>query len=320
MCRLGSNILELKRHAALQSVFFFATAAKKRMDEPAMPGVVPHEIIVETYDDEKESKPMSLNDSEALSSAAYNGHTELVKMLLKSGVRQTSETSPFALFGAAMCGHTEIVRMLLESGARQTPKTSPDALEWAAWRGHTEIVKMLLESGARQTPETSHNALGEAASKGHTEIVKMLLESGARQTPKTSSLALQWAVEYNCTEIVGLLLESGARQTPETSHFALLVAVQNGHTEILKMFRFVHNFDEIKERLDDEFTSFDAESCQAMDDAINALLADFKEEDAEHDTFWDAQRIALLDQYEKRCGALLKQMDIETFAQEFLQD
>jgi ankyrin repeat protein len=168
---------------------------------------------------------------------------------------------------------------------------------------------LLLESGARQTSETSPAALAFATRSGDVEIVSLLLESGARQTPETSRYALEFAAMSGDVEIVSLLLESGARQTPATSSGALQEATDRGHVEIVKMLRAVETMDQIKERLDGEIREIDAEELNASIDNVLHVYP--------FGTWWDKQRKALIDLFERRCGALIKQIDIESFAKEF---
>lgn len=76
-----------------------------------------------------------------------------------------------ALVMAAYEGHTDIVRLLIENGA----DTFNDALDHASFKGHTEIVKMMLEKGADKLwCPTRH-----ACKYGHSDIIKLLLEHGA---------------------------------------------------------------------------------------------------------------------------------------------
>jgi ankyrin repeat protein len=257
----------------------------------------------------------------SLSVAVREGYIEIVKLLLESGARCAR-----SLESASYRGHTEIVKMLLESGARQTPETSPDALQLAAYHGHIEVVKMLLESGARETTETSSYALQGAARGGHIEIVKMLLDSGSRQMcpdsrpkskPWTSPDALKLAAVNGNIEIVRMLLKSGARETPVCSKGALHWTALYGHTAIVKMLRAVENLDRIKERLEDESQEMDAGSYHEINASIDKLLTE-EDNPLDSEDWWDKQRKALIDLFERRCGALIKQMDIDSFAEEFL--
>tara|TARA_Y100001970_G_scaffold36092_1_gene44617 strand:+ start:359 stop:1027 length:669 start_codon:yes stop_codon:yes gene_type:complete len=121
-------------------------------------------------------------------SAVEQGLVGVVKYLLNLGVDTEIKYGEVvydvgtALHYAAYEGHTEIVKLLLDAGAdkdvmvflAQTP------LHWALMEGHTEIVKLLLDVGARAHGIGGYETpLHVAARDGHTEIVKLLLDAGA---------------------------------------------------------------------------------------------------------------------------------------------
>ncbi len=84
-----------------------------------------------------------------------------------------------ALYSAARNGHLEVVECLLHAGA------SPDAvgvfgataLQWAALGGHEAVVELLVEQGARiggRDPRFGADAAGWAAEGGHHELAEWL--------------------------------------------------------------------------------------------------------------------------------------------------
>eukprot|EP00731_Ephydatia_muelleri_P016141 Em0009g565a len=75
-----------------------------------------------------------------LYTAAENGHTAVVEMLLKAG----ADMNKTPLYTAAENGHTAVVEMLLK--ARADMNKTP--LYVAAANGHTAVVEMLLMAGA----------------------------------------------------------------------------------------------------------------------------------------------------------------------------
>ncbi|KAL1862114.1 hypothetical protein Plec18170_000938 [Paecilomyces lecythidis] len=133
--------------------------------------------------------------------AATNGHTEVVKLLVKKGTNIESKDfrQQTALSLAAENGHIKVVKLLMNYDADIESKdwNGCTILCQAVASGHTEIVKFLVENGANiESKFSEFTPLSLAASSGHMEIVKLLLEKGAdigsndsnRQTPLFS----QW--------------------------------------------------------------------------------------------------------------------------------
>jgi ankyrin repeat protein len=129
----------------------------------------------------------------ALMVASYQGHTDIVKLLLEKGVdvnSKATENNITALFPASQNGHTEVVKLLLGKGADVNAKATSDgatALWMASQNGHTEVVKLLLERGANvnvKKTDDDATALYVASQNGHTEVVKLLLEKGANVNAK----------------------------------------------------------------------------------------------------------------------------------------
>jgi ankyrin repeat protein len=114
-------------------------------------------------------------------SACCQGYPKTVEILVKHGadVNIPDDQGETALGIAARNGHTEIVRMLLKKCAVDTPDNEGRTLVFiTAKEGHTETVKMLVEHGANVNipNDDGETPLGIAARCGHTEIVRMLLE------------------------------------------------------------------------------------------------------------------------------------------------
>ncbi|WP_232237323.1 MULTISPECIES: ankyrin repeat domain-containing protein [Actinoalloteichus] len=109
-----------------------------------------------------------------LYSAAVNGHTDAVRLLLAAGAVPDVESHGGPDEGTPLCaaaswGHLDVVRLLLEHGAdaNLSEATHPEAdvdaagmtpLEWAVLGGHDEVVAALVEAGAMvpdfMTPES----------------------------------------------------------------------------------------------------------------------------------------------------------------------
>jgi hypothetical protein len=152
----------------------------------------------------------------ALMIASFEGHTEIVRLLLEYGanVNLTDNIYGSALKVASSYGHIAIVRLLINSGADVTPNYWHGApLHDASNMGYTDIVRLLLKSGAEvnHCEYECYTALQAASREGHIDIVRLLLESGANVDPQNSQKSpLDLAAGRNHEDIVALLQEWGA--------------------------------------------------------------------------------------------------------------
>uniref|UniRef100_A0A6C0J433 Uncharacterized protein n=1 Tax=viral metagenome TaxID=1070528 RepID=A0A6C0J433_9ZZZZ len=139
-----------------------------------------------------------VNGRTALWMAGWDGHTEIVSMLLKNGADANTRDSSgrTALWTASANGHTEIVSMLLEKGAdaNTTDDSVQDgrtALWMASANGHTEIVSMLLKNGAdRKTDDGTGRTALMMAMPEHRDIVSLLAGQEIKQADDKGSLSV----------------------------------------------------------------------------------------------------------------------------------
>jgi ankyrin repeat protein len=119
--------------------------------------------------------------------AAYNGHKEVIRVLLSNDadIEALSRNGEMtALLMAAYNGHNDIVEYLLSKGASadKTNVRGDSALSLASFRGHLKVVQSLLGRRANvelRTRTNSFTALHFAAYKGHLTIVKRLVAAHA---------------------------------------------------------------------------------------------------------------------------------------------
>jgi ankyrin repeat protein len=153
--------------------------------------------------------------------AARRGHIEAVRLLLDAGVDVNVpcvEHDITALITAAYDGRTELVGMLLaEPGINvsATTESGTTALKAAAGYGHMEVLRLLLDDprvelnqGGSDSGET---ALACAARKGHIEAVRLLLERSTSndrfdESRASIGMALQYAALNSQPEVMRLLL------------------------------------------------------------------------------------------------------------------
>ena len=158
------------------------------------------------------------------------------------------------LLVAAAKGHSEVVKLLLETGLEKDLATPYEktALRLAVENGHVEIVRLLLEAKGKSAKFKVHKyaaaydldkALLVAAAKGHSEVVKLLLEAGADDDLATpcEQTALELAVENGHVEVVRLLLEAMAKfeghkyRVASNLTKAMRVAAAKGLSEVLEL-------------------------------------------------------------------------------------
>ncbi|XP_077104988.1 cortactin-binding protein 2 isoform X2 [Siphateles boraxobius] len=140
----------------------------------------------------------------ALISAALNGHTDCLNLLLTSGAsaEAANETGFTPLHASAVNGHHGCVKALLKCGADLEKEClqGRTPLYLACEQGHVECVKVLLDAGAERSHVTTDNctALHAAVSSGHVGPLKLLLhhpspepDPGLPASPSDSNQELQ---------------------------------------------------------------------------------------------------------------------------------
>ena len=174
--------------------------------------------------------------------AAYQGQSEVVRLLLHRGIDKDSWVEgeipccgtphPYVTAGTPLCfaaqsGQVEVVRLLLSEGADidKANAKGRTPLGNASRRGHVDVVMQLMVAGAdrnkanmrRRTP------LHEATYHGHTDVVALLV--GPSVDLETADMdgktVLGVAAEKGHVEIVQLVLRAGADKEKESKHSAL---------------------------------------------------------------------------------------------------
>jgi ankyrin repeat protein len=163
--------------------------------------------------------------------AAYNGHKEIVEMLIEKAADAGAVDKYLGtpLHYAAKGGHMEIAEMLIEKGANVSAATKDGwtPLCWAANNGHREIkdmvfgsigqkevAEMLIKRGADVNAKVKYGStpLHMAANCGHKEIGDMLIENLADVDAKDEDgeTPLHWAAQQGHKEIAEVLIEKMA--------------------------------------------------------------------------------------------------------------
>jgi ankyrin repeat protein len=120
--------------------------------------------------------------------AAYDGYTEIAKLLIEKGAEVDAkggadlDTTP--LIYAASQDRADMVKLLIEKGANVNIKTRYGwtPLIFAATRGQVVIAKLLIDKGADVNVKlpAGETALSEAEKAGKSDLVRLLRQAGAK--------------------------------------------------------------------------------------------------------------------------------------------
>jgi ankyrin repeat protein len=181
----------------------------------------------------------------AIHYAAMQGRTEVIRLLLDSGVHPDCETShgETPMMSAAGSGHISAIKLLLDFGAdvNKGDRDNRRAIHWAALFGQTEVIQLLLDIGVHPDREmgNAQTPLMLAAQRGHVAAVKALLHSGAdvnKSDDVSGWRAIHHAARFGQIEVIRLLLGSGVHPGQETGggHTPLMLAAQHGHISAIE--------------------------------------------------------------------------------------
>ncbi len=142
-----------------------------------------HKQTQQTSGNKEISEPTA---EEQLRQSALDGNLEKVKEMINGGVNVNSPDSEghTALMFAAFNGHSDIVLLLLESEAAidRRDLVGRTALLYGSTGPFPETVKILLDKGAKPNiidSEEHFSPLMHAAAEGNLDVVKVLIEYGA---------------------------------------------------------------------------------------------------------------------------------------------
>jgi len=171
--------------------------------------------------------------------AAYNGYTDIARLLVQAGASATVENrdnkTPIDL--ASEQGHGSLAEML-----DRIPELH-DAIRSGSHPPDMETIRRLIDEEQSinvKHPATFHShdgytPLHGASRQGHAEVVQALLDAGADiyLTDKSEATALDIALGEGHAEIAEILRNAGTPiNLPESS---LESAVSNGYTETVRI-------------------------------------------------------------------------------------
>lgn len=191
----------------------------------------------------------SRDEVTALLAAVFNGHVQIVQLLLSKGaqVNFRAESSKCTIISyAALKGQAQAIRILLDEGANAEAldyhKRTP--LFLAAEAGQEDVVKLLvIDEGVNPDP-VSHgvgSALSQAAKGGHLGVVEFLLSREDVDVNRVFSnrpTALAEAAGQGHVRAVTLLLGRGdvdINLADKHGRTPLSCAADNGHEEVVRV-------------------------------------------------------------------------------------
>ncbi|XP_008285476.1 ankyrin repeat domain-containing protein 6b [Stegastes partitus] len=146
--------------------------------------------------------------------AAYKGHIEVVRILLKAGcdldIQDDGEQT--ALHRAAVVGNGDVISALIQEGCAldRQDKDGNTALHEVSWHGFSQSVKLLVKAGANvhAKNKAGNTALHLACQNGHAQSSKVLLLGGSRPDSKNhgGDTCLHVAARYNHMAMIRILL------------------------------------------------------------------------------------------------------------------
>ncbi|KAJ3163001.1 hypothetical protein HDU88_006495 [Geranomyces variabilis] len=170
-------------------------------------------------------------DKSNVKCAAFNGHADIVQLLLNDGRFQIGD----AVFGAASSGHAAVVKVLL-TDSRVDPTIMEDHLLCdSCGNGRIAIVETLL-ADPRINPAVSNSwPLRFALSNGHEAVAKRLLADPRVDPSAARSAAFRYAAARGFTEIVESLLTDERVDPAACSNEAYRIASRNGDADMVKV-------------------------------------------------------------------------------------
>lgn len=143
----------------------------------------------------------------ALRTAAENGRTKVV-LLLQSRTNIDSIYVDIALTSAAQNRHSEIVKLLVQNFSGISAIQAAFALQCAAESGDIDSVKLFLQNFAEIYMFAIIKATKKAAENGHAEILTLLLEKHPNPLDMQPILHAEWQTQAKPDEEIIKILEN----------------------------------------------------------------------------------------------------------------
>jgi ankyrin repeat protein len=159
--------------------------------------------------------------------SAYNGHTEIVRELIRRGadVNFITNKGDSAIENAAHVGHLEVVKVLIAAGAVITDGVFTHVIK----NGHIAILKYLLTM--IRPPQ---DAVFDAVCYNQPHTIRVLAKAGADMNFQNP---VHWAIDENYNECLRALCINGANLNllDEANDSPLRQAILEGNHEAVRI-------------------------------------------------------------------------------------
>lgn len=152
----------------------------------------------------------SCGDNVPLLTAAKNGYTDIVSLLLSRSEVNPAYPGNMPLLLAVRKGHFDIVKMLLNDYRVDPTVNNNEAFITACYKGHLDIVNFLMQDDRVDIEAEEGAGLRFAAMKDEFNVVLKLLEDDRIDVNNNDSAAVVWAGYYGNYDVVKLLVANGA--------------------------------------------------------------------------------------------------------------
>lgn len=215
-----------------------------------------------------------------LNRAVRNGHTQVLELMLNSGVKIGQKVINTLLTVAVEEGHAEDVKLLLTAGAQidEADPNSTPLLYTAAENGHADMIELLQSKGAdidKTKSSDGQTPLYVAAKRGHAHVVELLLKAGADiyKASLNGEIPLDAAVQSNYADVVILLLTARTYKGPLLNNCSLLlhVAAKHGSENVIEL--LLRKDANIDQRTKDGSTPLHIASREGKEAIVKLLLS-----------------------------------------------
>ena len=188
----------------------------------------------------------------AFHKACFNGHLNIVKLLIIHGanIYSTTQGGALCLHITAYNGHNSIIQLLVNDYKvpinSQTTSTLGTALHYATGRGQVETVKLLIDLGAKVdiNTKTGTTSLHVAALKTNVEMMKVLISYGKAdiniRTSSSGSTSGKTALDIYELSVLKAFTSSSSSSSSSLDSSNIKRVISSMRAELMKLYHDVN--------------------------------------------------------------------------------